>query len=156
MKKIVLIGLVSGVMGYAFADNVNVDFPQGYKDWKHIKTMLIKPEHPMGDVFHGIHHIYANEKAYNGYKTGKFEDASVIALDFLNYADINASISETSRIYVATMVKNEKKYKTTHGWGYEAFKGNSEERLVKNVYNMCVKCHELQEKNNYIFSTIRK
>ena len=153
MKKIVIMALVLGSLS---ADNANVDFPQGYKEWKHIKTMVIKPEHPMGDLFHGIHHIYANDKAYHGYKSGKFEDGAVIALDFLNYEDTNISISETSRIYVATMVKDQKKFKKTHGWGYEAFKGDNREKLVTDVYNMCVKCHESQEKNSYIFSTIRK
>ena len=118
--------------------------------------MIIKPEHPMGNIFHGIHHIYANDKAYKGYKKGKFENGSIIVLDFLNYADKDGSITETSRIYAATMVKNTNKYKKTHGWGYEAFSGNGDKKLVKNVYNMCVKCHEAQEKNDYIFSTIRK
>ena len=155
MKKILATSLILGMMSTLYAENVNVEYPQGYKEWKHIKTMIIKPEHPMADVFHGIHHIYANDKAYKGYKTGKFEDGSVIALDFLSYVDVNASISETSRIYVATMVKDEKKYKKTYGWGYEAFKGNSKEKLVTNVYNMCVNCHKPQEKNNYVFSTLR-
>jgi len=155
MKKSVFIGL-GLACGVLFAGNVHVDFPQGYKDWKHVKTMIIKPEHPLGNLFHGIHHIYANEKAHKGYKTGTFEDGSVIVLDFLNYADANGGISETSRIYVATMVKDEKRYKATHGWGYEAFKGNGKEKLVQNVNDMCVKCHLSQAKNNYVFSTIRK
>jgi len=155
MKKMVFIGLACGLMSSLAAENLQVEFPQGYKDWKHVKTMIIKPEHPMGNIFHGIHHIYANDKAVDGYKTGTFQDGSVIALDFLNYADANGSISETSRIYVATMVKNEKKYKKTHGWGYEAFKGNSKEKMVTNVYNMCVSCHESQAKRNYIFSKLR-
>jgi len=156
MKKVLLIGLVLGITSVLCAENVNVEYPQGYKEWKHVKTMIIKPEHPMADVFHGIHHIYANDKAYKGYKTGKFEDGSVIALDFLNYADVNATISETSRIYVAVMHKNEKMYNSTHGWGYEAFKGNSREKLVTDVQKMCVSCHEPQVKNNYVFSKIRK
>ena len=155
MKKILWTSMILGMITASYAENVNVKYPQDYKEWKHIKTMIIKPEHPMGDVFHGIHHIYANDKAYEGYKKGEFEDGSIIALDFLNYKDANASISETSRIYVAVMQKDKSKYKNTHGWGYEAFKGNSKEKLVTNVYNMCVKCHEPQAKNNYIFSTLR-
>ena len=155
MKKIVSVGLACGLMSSLVAGNISVAFPQGYKDWKHVKTMIIKPEHPLGNIFHGIHHIYANEKAVEGYKTGMFQDGSVIALDFLNYADVNGSISETSRIYVATMAKDEKRYKKTHGWGYEAFKGNGKEKLVKNVHNMCVACHESQVKHHYIFSTLR-
>jgi len=152
MKKIVFICLVCGVL---FADNVKVEFPTGYKEWRHIKTMLIKPEHPMKS-FHGIHHIYANKKATEGYKTGNFKDGSILVLDLLNYEETNTTISETSRIYVATMVKDEKRYKKTHGWGYEAFKGDSNETMVEDVYNMCVKCHESQEKKSYIFSQIKK
>jgi len=151
MKKIVFICLVCSVL---FADNVKVEFPTGYKEWRHIKTMLIKPEHPMKS-FHGIHHIYANKKAIEGYKTGDFKDGSILVLDLLNYKETNTTISETSRIYVATMVKDEKKYKKTHGWGYEAFKGDSNETMVTDVYKMCVKCHESQKKHDYIFSTLQ-
>jgi hypothetical protein len=154
MKKMLLISLTLGTLVTLYAENVK--YPQEYKEWKHIKKMIIKPEHPMGDIFHGIHHIYANDKAYDGYKKGKFEDGSIIALDFLNYEDINATISETSRIYVAVMQKSTTKYKSTHGWGYEAFKGNTEEKLVVDIQKICVNCHESQVKNNYIFSKIRK
>lgn len=138
------------------AEESKVVYPQNYKEWKHVKTMIIKPEHPMAEIFHGIHHIYANDKAYEGYKVGKFEDGSIIALDFLNYEDVNATIGETSRIYVAVMEKQSKKFKKTHGWGYEAFNGNTEERLVVDVQKMCVNCHTSQEKNGYVFSQIRK
>lgn len=156
MKKLVAIGLISSVVGFASESNIDVAFPDGYKEWKHVKTMIIKPEHPMGKLFHGIHHIYANDKAYDGYKKGKFKDGSVVVLDFLKYTDKGGSITESDRIYAAVMVKDKKKYSKTHGWGYEAFGGNSRKKLVKDVYSMCVQCHEAQEKNDYIFSAIRK
>ncbi len=54
------------------------------------------------------------------------------------------------------MHKDATKYKNTHGWGYEAFKGNGKEKLVVDVQKMCVKCHESRVKNNYIFSKIRE
>ena len=155
MKKIVIASLVLGSMVALATEDNNVSYPQNYKEWKHIKTMIIKPEHPMADSFHGIHHIYANDKAYAGYKSGKFEEGSVIALDYLNYEDVNDTISETSRIYVAIMQKDNKKFSKTHGWGYEAFKGNTKEKLVVNVQKMCVSCHEPQVKSSYVFSTLR-
>ena len=158
MKKITVVGLslLISTMAILATENTQVTYPKNYKEWTHIKTLIIKPEHPMGNIFHGIHHIYANNKAYEGYKSGTFEDGSVIVLDFLNYADVNETISETSRIYVATMKKESKKYSKTYGWGYEAFKGNTEKKLVNDVDKMCVKCHESQVKNNYVFSKIRK
>jgi len=158
MKKIVISSLgfmVVSVIILVAGDNT-LSYPKNYKEWKHIKTMIIKPKHPMADVFHGIHHIYANDKAYEGYKVGKFEDGSIIALDFLNYADRNETIYETSRIYVAIMKKDSKMYSKSYGWGYEAFKGDTTERMVVDVNKMCVKCHESQAQNNYVFSKIRK
>jgi len=40
----------------------------------------------------------------------------------------------------------------TAGWGFEAFKNDSKERLVKDQKNECFNCHEAQKKNDYIFS----
>ncbi len=36
----------------------------------------------------GIHHIYANEKALDGYETSKFPDGSVIVYDLLETKEI--------------------------------------------------------------------
>ena len=158
MKRIMLasLALIVSSITICATDSTNVTYPSHYKEWKHIKTLIIKPEHPMGNIFHGIHHIYANDKAYAGYTTGTFEDGSVIALDYLHYADANDTISETDRIYVAIMEKDSKKYASSQGWGYEAFKGKTQERLVTNVAIMCANCHQSQSKRDYIFSHIRK
>lgn len=158
MKKSVISGLMCGVFSLLIAENnVSVEYPNGYKEWKHVKTMIVKKNHVLGNIFHGIHHIYANDKAFEGYKNGKFEDGSVIALDFLNYEDVNETISETSRIYVAVMRKDEKKYAKTKGWGYEAYKEHSQDETITgdDVQKSCFNCHLTQEKNSYIFSKLR-
>ena len=49
-----------------------VAYPEGYRDWTHVKTMIVEPGHPLYDPFGGIHHIYANEKALEGYKNENF------------------------------------------------------------------------------------
>jgi hypothetical protein len=157
MKKTVLASLVLVWSSGLFADSTLVQYPKGYKEWKHIKTMIIKPEHPMAEVFQGIHHIYANEKAYSGYKTGVFADGSMIALDYLKYKDVNHTIIESDRNYVAIMSKNESKYTKTGGWGYEAFAGNTKDkRLTADGGVSCFECHKPQQKNSYIFSKIRE
>ena len=156
MKKRVLVSLALIYNCGLLADSKSIQYPEGYKDWKHIKTMIIKPGHPMVE-FVGIHHIYANEKAYEGYKNGKYLDGSVIVLDYLKYKDENHTIIESDRNYVAIMSKNEAKYTKTGGWGYEAFAGNSKDkRLVIDGGISCFSCHKPQEKNSYIFSKIRE
>ena len=158
MKKITVVGLslLISTMAILATENTQVSYPDNYKEWTHIKTLIIKPGHPLGNIFHGIHHIYANDKAYAGYKSGTFTDGSVIVLDYLQYADANGTISETNRIYAAVMQRDNKKYAKTQGWGYEAFKGNTQERLVTNVNTMCANCHKSQSKRGYVFSQMRK
>ena len=53
------------------ADANPVPYPQGYRDWHHVKSMVINPGHGLYDAFGGIHHLYANKAAMGGYKTGK-------------------------------------------------------------------------------------
>ena len=47
-------------------------YPEGYRLWTHVKSMTIHPGHPLEDPFLGIHHIYANPAALEGYKSGSF------------------------------------------------------------------------------------
>ena len=54
-----------------------VAYPTGYRDWHHVKSMVINPGHPLHASFGGIHHIYANKQAMAGYAKGKFPDGSV-------------------------------------------------------------------------------
>jgi len=65
------------------ADPPPVPYPEGYRQWTHVKSMTINPGHPLHAAFGGIHHLYANKKAEMGCTTGKFADSSVIAFDLL-------------------------------------------------------------------------
>lgn len=95
--------------------------------------------------------------ALEGYKSNrKFKDGSVIIFDLFeaNYAD-NA-ISEGARKVVGVMVKDSKRFKETGGWGFEAFKGDTKERVVKDIYSDCFAYHLSQKDNDYVFSEYRK
>jgi hypothetical protein len=45
-----------------------VPYPEGYREWKHIKTAIIGPKSPAFEHFGSFHRIYANAKAVEGYK----------------------------------------------------------------------------------------
>src|SRR5687767_12047319 len=49
-----------------------VAYPDGYRDWTHVKSALMSPHHANYGVMGGFHHIYANEKAMAGYRSGEF------------------------------------------------------------------------------------
>jgi hypothetical protein len=160
-KSVIFFGLIFVVtalfvLSLSGQGKSQVQYPEGYRNWVHVKSMLILPGHPLYDAFGGIHHIYANDKALRGYKTGKFPDGSVIVFDLLEAKSESNNYVEGPRKVVGVMYKNSEKFKDTGGWGFEAFKGDTKERVVKNVVEDCFSCHASQEKEDFVFSKFRK
>ncbi len=153
--KIALVGSLLATSASVIAENV--PYPQGYRNWHHVKSMIISPGHPLHDAFGGIHHIYANEKALKGYKKGKFENGSIIIFDLLETKFADNAVTEGARKVVGVMHKNSKRFAATGGWGFEGFKGDSKsERAVgKNAATVCFACHEPQRNSDYVFSNLR-
>jgi len=136
------------------ADPPPVPYPEGYRQWAHVKTMRILPGHPLHASFGGIHHIYANPKAMAGYKAGRFPEGAVIVFDLLDASEADATVTDGARKVVGVMHKNAKRYAATGGWGFEGFKGNSKtERAVgKDAAGACYGCHEPRKAQDYVFS----
>ncbi|MDW8468895.1 MAG: cytochrome P460 family protein [Burkholderiales bacterium] len=120
--------------------------------------MIINPGHPLYEAFGGIHHIYANKKAMEGYRKGKFPDGAVIVFDLLETKSADNTITEGARKVVGVMHKDSKKWKDTGGWGFEGFKGDSttERAVGKNAVTACFNCHAQQKDKDYVFSAYRK
>lgn len=152
---LVLLVLPSAVIA---ADPAPVSYPEGYRDWTHVKSMVINPGHPLYESFGGIHHLYANTQALKGYKAGKFPDGSVIVFDLLEAKAENNAVVEGPRKVVGVMAKGSGKWKETGGWGFEGFKGDSKsERAVgKEAAKACFQCHTSQKDKDFVFSTYRK
>ena len=82
----------------------DVPYPAGYRQWTHVKSTLIGPQHPRFAANGGLHHFYANEKALEGYRTGKFPDGAVLVDDLLEIKDIGGGITaESTRRRVASV-----------------------------------------------------
>lgn len=153
-----LAGIISLLLSPATsgADEHEVPYPDGYRHWSHVKSMLIEPGHPLENPFQGIHHVYANDKAIQGYKDGKFPDGSVLVFDLLDYVEEGDTIQEGDRKLVGVMHKDAKKYAETGGWGFEGFTKSSEtERLTNDGGVSCYVCHTPQEDHDYVYSRWR-
>jgi hypothetical protein len=98
-----------------------VDYPTGYRDWTHVKSMVIQPGHQLYESFGGIHHIYGNQSALEGYRTGSFADGSVIIFDLLEATAADNAITEGKRKVLGVMQKDGKRFAGTGGWGFEGF-----------------------------------
>jgi Cytochrome P460 len=140
------------------ADAPPVPYPEGYRQWTHVKSMTINQGHALYDAFGGIHHLYANSKAEQGYKSGKFADGSVIAFDLLEAKAVDNTVQEGARKVLGVMHKDSRKYKDTGGWGFEGFKADSKtDRAVgKNAASACYQCHTAQKDKDFVFSAYRQ
>lgn len=140
-----------------FSEGMDAPYPEGYRNWFHVKTMLIEPGHQLENPFQGIHHVYANSKAVKGLNTGTYSDGSVLVFDLLNYSEKDLTIQEGDRKLVGIMHKDSNKYSSTGGWGFEGFAGDSKtERLVNDGGQSCFACHSPEKKSDFVFSQIRK
>jgi hypothetical protein len=138
--------------------NDAVPYPAGYRLWTHVKAALIGPQNPAFKDSGGIHHIYANEKAMEGYGAGKFPDGSVIVADFLETRESAGVTTEGPRRRIDVMVKDSKRYAATGGWGFEQFRGDSQtDRMVTaEIAAKCFACHARQKDRDSVFSEFRK
>ena len=153
-----IIGILS--TGIVLSEEIKkpaVKYPDGYRDWTHVKSMVIQQGHPLYDSFGGIHHIYANQKALESMKSGKpYPDGAVLIFDLLEAKSENNSIVEGPRKVVGVMQKDSKKFANTGGWGFEGFKGDTKERVVSDPKGACFACHEAKKQTHYVFSDYRK
>ena len=159
-KILTLVSILAGVAGFfltAGAQPGKVAYPEGYRDWTHVKSMVIQKGHPLENPFRGIHHVYANPKAEKGLKSGKYADGSVLVFDLLHAQDAGSALVEGPRKLVGVMKKDNKRFGSTGGWGFEGFAGDStSKRLVTDGGVGCYQCHTAQKQKDFVFSIYRK
>jgi hypothetical protein len=133
-----------------------VPYPTGYREWTHVKTMIIEDGHPLFQSFGGMHHLYANAKALDGYRSGRFPDGAVIVFDLLAAVSADDAVTGGPRKIVGVMHKDSRRYATTGGWGFEGFVGDSRtERAVgSEAASACFGCHEARKANDFVFSSL--
>jgi hypothetical protein len=142
---------------FTSTDGGDVPYPEGYRSWAHVKTALIQKGNPAFPHWGGFHHIYGNAKAIEGYKTGKFEDGSTLVFDVLEAVSRDSVINEGKRRLIDVMVRDAQRFKTTGGWGYEEFAGDSktDRRIGAMAGTACYNCHAQQKVNDNVFSGLR-
>lgn len=157
MKTLLLATTLAGIAAASIAADTPVAYPDGYRDWRHLKTMVIQEGHPLFADFGGIHHIYANPAAMKGYQTGRFPDGAVIVFDLLEANAADHTLTEGARKIVGVMHKDAKKFASTGGWGFEGFaEGDRGRRAVgANAATACFACHQAQKDRDYVFSVPR-
>lgn len=156
MKKTAIVILVVAAVAAWAKDGAKVKYPQGYREWAHVKSMVIEEGHPLYESFGGIHHVYANEKAHRALEAGKgrYPDGAVFIFDLLEAKSADHAIVEGPRKVVGVMQKDAKRFASTGGWGFEGFKGDTQERAVTDMQS-CFGCHAPQKERGFVFTEPR-
>ena len=135
--------------------DTQIPYPEGYRRWTHIKSGLLSQDHPKVK-YRGFNHVYANDKAFQGYESGTFPEGSIIVFDVVKSTTINDNYTaEGGRDHIDVMVKDEAKFPTTGGWGYAQFDENNTAKILTDIQVIqCYNCHLTQ--SDHVFSQFRK
>jgi Cytochrome P460 len=140
-------------------EHAAVPFPEGFREWVHIKSgMIDDPAHPAFARFGGLHHIYANPAAMQGFRDGRFPDGAVLVYDLHALAKLpDGSTDQAERRHVDVMVKDIGRFASTGGWGYEEFTAETRTPTLSPTARAgCAACHATRKSSDGVFSDYRK
>jgi hypothetical protein len=151
----VLIVVLSGsALATQGSDGV-VAYPEGYRNWTHVKSGVIGPAHKSFATSGGFQHIYANAEGMAGYRSRVFPEGSIVAFDWLEMREDAGAFVEGPRRQVDVMVKDSKRFASTGGWGFQRFVKDTRERATAPTPEQCFACHNNLKKDGLILGSYR-
>jgi hypothetical protein len=145
--------------GMTAAEEAEVPFPDGYRSWQHVKSVVVGPDHRSYASEGGkIFQFYANAQAVEGYRAGKFPNGSVVVRETLRTiageGESKGILNEGERSGLDVMRKDDRLYKETGGWGFEIFDSKNSGRLAEKDRAQCYACHSKQKDHDLVFTTL--
>jgi hypothetical protein len=138
----------------------DVPFPNGFRDWFVVNSMIVTKDSPMSAQIGGMHIIYVNAKGLTTLKAGgpfPYPDGSVFADDVHEFSVKDGSYVEGNKKAVTVMIKDAQKYSTNGGWGFQVWAGGEPSKpLVPDAAHAtqaCFVCHTPQKAQDFTFST---
>jgi len=130
-------------------------YPDKFRLWVHVGTGVIIAGSPLPETEQGMHHIFANQKAAEGYASGNFADGSIIVYELREAQQQNGIIFEGDRRRVDVMIKDSSQYGNTGGWRFERFMRNEQvQDAVHDAGTSCFACHMKAGKHGFVFSQL--
>jgi hypothetical protein len=152
---LILLGAVS-----AQTSGDDIAFPNGFRDWFVVNSMIVTKDSPISSQIGGMHIIYVNAKGLPTLKAGgpfPYSDGTVFADDVHEFSVKDGSYVEGAKKAVPVMVKDAKKYAATGGWGFQVWAGGDPSKPLlpdqAHAVQACFACHTPQKAQDYTFST---
>ena len=160
MRKPWLAAAAAAAIGLLAAAEGPIAYPDGFRTWTHVSSALTGPASPAAPKYEGIHHIYANPAAVQGYRTGVWPDGAVIVFDQWSAAHgAGDATAPVARKFIDMMVKDSRRYAETSGWGYTEFAAPDKVRAVAIEQNPkgCDGCHQMNAPGgDHVFSELKE
>jgi hypothetical protein len=133
----------------------SVQYPDNFRRWVHAGTGVILPGGTMPESEQGMHHVFANPKAVDGYSSGDFADGSIIVYELRETQQKSGVIFEGDRRRVDVMIKDSNLYKSTGGWRFERFFANDlTQDAVHDAGASCFSCHTNAKTHGFVFTEL--
>jgi len=148
MKSLCLILLATLLLPLIVAAAAIPSLPKGYASWKKSERKLVTDKN---SLFYGIHYIYADKKALQGYKAGnKFPEGSTIVVDYFNIKEGSAADGPKNMV---VMMRKDKRKKETGGWLFAGFGADGKPSGLDPV-GTCFGCHQKDAaQRDFVIST---
>ncbi len=124
--------------------------PKGYSAWQKSERKLVTDK---SSLFYGIHYIYADKKAMQGYQAeNKFAEGSRIVVEFFNIKE-NPAVDGSKNMVV--LMQKEKRRAETGGWLFAGFTADGKPSGIDPVKN-CFGCHQKDAaQKDFVISTLK-
>lgn len=155
MRLLVLVALLAAPAALRTPD-ATVPYPEGFREWAHVKSGLIGPGSASFAGLGGLHHVYANPAARRALADGRWTDGAIIVLDRFEAVEADGTTREGRRLSLDVMVRDSVRYAATGGWGFERFQGDTRTGLVgANAAKACYQCHAERARGRMVFNAWR-
>jgi hypothetical protein len=152
----ILILLSALLAGVVTVQPAPVPFPEGFREWAHVKSGLVGPKSESFAGLGGLHHVYANPAARRALADGKWTDGAIIVLDRFEAIEADGNTKEGKRLSLDVMVRDSARYASTGGWGFERFSGDTRNGTVgAKAGKACFECHDTRANGRMVFNAWR-
>jgi hypothetical protein len=130
------------------SSNEEISYPAGFRSWTHISSGYIGEGAPGFPRSGGIRHIYANDLALVGYRSGTFPLGSVIVSGLHDVKTVQGKATPTTRKLLDVMEKRH------DGWRFVEFAGESRSEIAVDgakAVTACAACHDRAQRD-HVFS----
>lgn len=150
MKKVLCLSLVVILMIPMIAAAAAPSLPKGYTRWQKSERKLVTDK---SSLFYGIHYIYADKKAMQGYQAGnKFPEGSTIVVDYFNIKQGSAADGSKNMV---VLMRKDKRNKETGGWLFAGYGADGKPSGLDPV-GTCFGCHQKDAaQRDFVISTIK-